>query len=145
MPTAIDSLTEALGGRKVFPKALRNENEMVRNIRLGLPIAAVDALIEGFGLTNDELAAILGISVSTMKRRHQQDRLTAPVSDRLYRVAKIVTLATQTLGNREKATRWLHKPNRSLNGDTPISRLDTMIGFSQVEQTLLRIEHGLPS
>jgi uncharacterized protein (DUF2384 family) len=32
-------------------------------------------------------------------------------------------MATDTLGNREKAARWLHKPNRSLSGETPLSRL----------------------
>lgn len=145
MQTVFDTLTETLGGKKVFRKSFQDENEIVKNIRLGLPIASIDALMEGFSLTAEELVAPLGVSLSTIKRRHSQKRLTAPVSDRLFRVAKIVALATQTLGTQEKAARWLHKPNRSLSGDTPLSRLDTSIGFSQVEDVLLRIEYGLCS
>ncbi len=145
MSAIINTLTETLGGKKVFHKAVHDENEIVQSIRLGLPIAAVDALMDRFSLTAEELVAPLGVSLSTIKRRHTQERLSAAVSDRLFRVAKIVALATETLGNQEKATRWLHKPNRSLSGDTPLSRLDTSIGFSQVEEILMRIEHGLLS
>lgn len=143
MQTVFEVLTEALGGKKVLRKTFRDENEIAKSIRLGLPIASVDALMERFNLTAEELVAPLGVSLSTIKRRHTQKRLTAPVSDRLFRVAKIVALATETLGTREKAARWLHKPNRSLSGDTPLSRLDTSIGSSQVEGVLLRIEYGL--
>lgn len=143
MSATIHVLTEMLGGRKVFPKEIQDENELIESIRSGLPIESVDALIEGFNLTAEELVAPLGISLSTIKRRHKQQRFTTPVSDRVFRLAKIVALARDTLGSREKAARWLRKPNRALSGETPLSRLDTSLGSTQVEHVLQRIEHGL--
>ena len=98
-----------------------------------------------FHLTSEDLVKPLGVSISTIKRRHQSTQLNPNISDRLFRVASIISQATETLGSQEKAKRWLQKPNRTLGGDTPLSRLDTSIGFLQVENVLLSIEHGIYS
>ena len=67
------------------------------------------------------------------------------VSDRLVRMAHIAALAQDVLGQREKAGRWLQKPNRVLGGSTPLEHLDTELGARQVEQILGRIAHGVLS
>lgn len=56
---------------------------------------------------------------------------------------ELIKLAAAILGNQEKAVRWLNKPNRSLSGDTPISRLNTEEGSERIKKILYRIEHGL--
>ncbi len=143
MSLSIESLTSVMGGLKVFSPPLTNKIDLINNIRTGLPTSAIDALMKQFNLTAEELVNPLGVSISTIKRRHQQPKLSSAVSDRLIRLAKIIALATDILGSRNKATRWLHKPNRTLTGESPLSRLDTAIGMSQVEEILYRLEHGL--
>lgn len=143
MDIILDNLTQVMGGKKVFPSPPLNENELVQYIRNGLPVSVMDSIMESFSLTSEDLVMPLGVSISTIKRRHKQTQLTPAVSDRLFRVASIISDATETLGSQEKAARWLHKPNRALEGDSPLSRLDTSIGFQQVEEILLRIEHGI--
>lgn len=143
MQLAINSLIRTLGGKKIFTRDVTDLNDLVQQIRQGLPAEAMDALMETYSLTAEDLAKPLGVSLSTIKRRHQNKHLNPAVSDRLYRIASILALATETLGSREKAVRWLHKPNRTLSGDTPLSRLDTQIGYEQVEDVLFRIEHGI--
>jgi len=143
MDIALDNLTQVMGGKKVFPSPPLNENELAQYIRKGLPVSVIDSIMEAFSLTSEDLVIPLGVSISTIKRRHKQTQLSPSVSDRLFRVASIVSEATETLGSQEKAARWLHKPNRALGGDSPLSRLDTSIGFQQVEEVLLRIEYGI--
>ena len=143
MDIVLDNLNQVMGGKKAFSSPPLNENELVQCIRNGLPVSVIDSIMEGFSLTSEDLVIPLGVSISTIKRRHKQTELTPSVSDRLFRLASIVSEATETLGSKEKAARWLHKPNRALGGDSPLSRLDTSIGFQQVEDVLLRIEHGI--
>lgn len=143
MDTQLDNVTQAMGGKKVFTSPPLTENELVQHIRIGLPVGVIDAIMEQFFLTPEELVNPLGVSISTIKRRHTHAVLSPAVSDRLFLLASIVSEATETLGNQEKAARWLHKANRSLGGDTPLSRMDTYIGIQQVKDVLMRIEHGI--
>lgn len=96
-----------------------------------------------FTLTTDEMAKLLGVSMGNIQCRHKQTQLSPAISDRLFLVARIVSEATETLGNEEKAVRWLHKTNRTLGRDTPLSRLDTSIGIQQLKEVLMCIEHGI--
>lgn len=78
-----------------------------------------------------------------MARRKEQPRLTLVESNRLYRLARMKSRATQVLGSAEKAEQWLARPNPALGGETPVSLLDTDINARQVERVLGRIEHGV--
>ena len=53
--------------------------------------------------------------------------------------------AVSVFGAEDKATTWLQRPNRALNGERPIQLLDTDLGARQVEDVLGRIEHGIAS
>jgi putative toxin-antitoxin system antitoxin component (TIGR02293 family) len=66
-------------------------------------------------------------------------------SERLFRLGPIATLARDVPGSAEKATRWLHTPNRALGHRVPLRQLDTDLGARQVEDVLLRIAHGVHS
>jgi putative toxin-antitoxin system antitoxin component (TIGR02293 family) len=59
------------------------------------------------------------------------------------RLGRITTLAVEVLGDAERATRWLQRPNRALGGAIPLALLDTDLGAQQVEHLLGRIEHGV--
>ncbi|MGH7857479.1 MAG: antitoxin Xre/MbcA/ParS toxin-binding domain-containing protein, partial [Candidatus Binatia bacterium] len=63
----------------------------------------------------------------------------------LYRLARVGAMAVRVLGSEEKAGRWLHRPNRALGNESPLSLLDTAIGAREVEDLLGRIEHGVVS
>lgn len=145
MELAFSRLTELLGGRSVFIKLPKSENDFAQYIRAGLPWRAYDTLTAHFRLSNEELVAPLGLSIPTIKRRKPEKRMSVVASDRLFRIATVLTRAVETLGSEEKASRWLRKPNRTLSGDTPLSQLDTTIGYEKVLETLLRIEYGIYS
>ena len=115
---------------------------MSEAIREGFPTAVVEELMLASGLTLKELADALDLSPRSLQRRRQSGRLARFESDRLYRLARIVALARQSLGDRKHASRWLKQPNRALGGAAPIAAIDTELGARQVENILGRIAYG---
>jgi putative toxin-antitoxin system antitoxin component (TIGR02293 family) len=59
----------------------------------------------------------------------------------LARRKHILMIAERVLGGRSEAERWLLKPARGLDFQTPCSLLFTQWGFQNVESLLFRIEH----
>ena len=76
----------------------------------------VEELMRASGLTLQELADALDLSPRSLQRRRRSGRLARFESDRLYRLARIVALAQQSLGDRMSAARWLKRSNRALGG-----------------------------
>lgn len=47
----MESLVEALGGRKVLKRRITNIDELRETVKAGLPYASLEALMEKFGFT----------------------------------------------------------------------------------------------
>jgi putative toxin-antitoxin system antitoxin component (TIGR02293 family) len=125
-------------------KPLRAGEEAAR-IKAGLPIAEFDALREVLGLTVENLAARVGVSIATLSRRRQSgERLDAALSDRLLRFARLFRLAAELHdGDAEAAREWLTRPARALDGETPLDHAATEAGAREVETLIGRLEHGV--
>ena len=67
----------------------------------------------------------------------------AEQSDRLVRVVRVLAAAEETFGSQDKASRWLRRPTKVLEGEAPLELLDTTEGAREVEDLLHRIDHGL--
>jgi putative toxin-antitoxin system antitoxin component (TIGR02293 family) len=63
-----------------------------------------------------------------------------PKKVRLYRATE---RAAAVFGDKDKADEWLNTPNLVLNGQTPLSLLDSDIGAESVIDILGRIEQGV--
>lgn len=131
-----------LGGKRTFGRTLASENDLREAIRQGFPPVVVEELMRASGLTLKELATALDLSTRSLQRRRRTGRLARYESDRLYRLARIVALADEFLGDHETAIRWLKRPNRALGGVAPVAALDTELGARQVENILGRIAYG---
>jgi putative toxin-antitoxin system antitoxin component (TIGR02293 family) len=138
-------VVESVGGTKAWKGHIKDQHDVVVRLRNGLPYSVLEALASGFQLELKELAPILDIPWTTLMRRRRAKRFRPDESDRLYRVARIVAMASDVLEDKERASRWLRKPNRSLAGEVPLRLLDTEVGARQVETALGRIEHGVYS
>lgn len=64
-------------------------------------------------------------------------------TDRMLRVARIVALAEQVFGGREKALIWLRSKDDRINDRTPLSMLHTESGGRLVENMLWQIDEGV--
>lgn len=66
-------------------------------------------------------------------------------TDRQSRESRLIAQASEALGDRARAERWLGKPSRALDGRRPTDLLDSDDGALEVEQLLVRIQHGVYS
>ena len=142
MVNELRAVVKELGGRRALGRALASESDMRQAIREGFPPPVVEQLMRASGLTLKELACALALSARSLQRRRRSGRLARYESDRLYRLARIVAIANEYLGDHERATRWLKRPNHALGGVAPIEAVDTEVGARQVENILGRIAYG---
>jgi putative toxin-antitoxin system antitoxin component (TIGR02293 family) len=59
------------------------------------------------------------------------------------RLMSISVRAGEVFANQEKAIHWLRSANASLEGKTPLEAAQTDEGYREVEDVLVRIEHGV--
>jgi putative toxin-antitoxin system antitoxin component (TIGR02293 family) len=141
MVNELRAVVRELGGEHALGRALSNDHDMREAIREGFAPAVVKELMRASGLTLKELAQALDLSPRSLQRR-RTGRLAPHESDRLYRLARIIAIADEYLGDHERAIRWLKRPNRTLGGLAPVAAIDTELGARQVENILGRIAYG---
>ena len=142
MVNELRSVVKELGGRKTLGRNLASQSDLSQAIRDGFPPAVVEQLMRASSLTLKELSDALDLSPRSLQRRRRSGRLARFESDRLYRLARIVALAQHSLGDRQRAARWLKRSNRALGNVAPISVIDTELGARLVENVLGRIAYG---
>ncbi len=128
-----------LGGQDAYESVHPLLREAVRR---GLPFASLKALAVALKREPADVAALIGIPERTFQRR-KGAVLTAPESDRLVRVARVVSQAFRVIGDCDRALEWLDRDNKALGGHPPLSLLDTDLGAHDVQNTLQRIEFGV--
>jgi putative toxin-antitoxin system antitoxin component (TIGR02293 family) len=142
MVNELRAVVAELGGKQALGRTLSSDRDLREAIREGFPPGVVEELMRASGLTLKELAAALDLSPRSLQRRRRSGRLARYESDRLYRLARIVAIANECLGDRGRALRWLKRPNRALGGLAPVAAIDTEPGARQVENVLGRIAYG---
>ncbi|EPJ76622.1 hypothetical protein CFII64_25963 [Pseudomonas sp. CFII64] len=108
-------------------------------IRTGVSLEAID------NLSRHGVSAVsVGIiNARTLRhRRTKGERLSPEEGDRLYRVSKLVVLAEQVFGDKDKAAHWLNKAQKAFGGLTALEAAATTPGYVAAEETLERINHG---
>jgi len=142
MADELQAVVAELGGAAALGRKLKTTNDLQAAIREGFPREVVVCIMNSAGLTLRQLSATLDLSPRSLQRRRQTGRLARYESDRLYRLARIIALAKQYIGNEDAATRWLRRPNRTLGGRIPLEVIDTEPGARSVENVLGRIAYG---
>ncbi len=135
------SIETALGGKKKIGEHKAGLDEVILK---GLPVEAANYFKQLLKLTDKEFAQVLGMSERSFHRQKQSvKRLPVNASDRLYRHARIFSLAVAVLGSEESARKWLMAPHFSLNGRSPMEVIATDAGAKKVELILGRIKYGV--
>lgn len=138
--TRLDDTVAMLGIRV----RIRSDLELLPVIRRGLPASALESVSKKMELGVLATAEALGLAKRTIARRIQEKRaLDSEESERVVRLARVLSEANDVLGSLDKARRWLQRPNRALGGEVPLHLLDTDIGTNAVITELGRIDHGV--
>jgi putative toxin-antitoxin system antitoxin component (TIGR02293 family) len=136
-------VAEKLGGRYVLKRVVKSDFDLVEAIEGGLPTAAVESVIRDGMFSAGEIYELVLPRRTLTHRKAKGQPLTSAESDRLARAVRLAARAEEAIGNVEKASRWLRKPNRALLGKRPLDLLESDVGARIVEEVLGRIEHGL--
>lgn len=102
-------------------------------IREGVPLEALDRLAE-LGVDVVDLGIIKPRTLT--HRRSRGQALSTEEGDRLYRAGKILLLAEDVFGSREKAAKWLQKPRKALGGISALEAIVTTPGYEAAEEQL---------
>ncbi|MDT0632938.1 type II RES/Xre toxin-antitoxin system antitoxin [Rubrivirga litoralis] len=129
---------------RAFPElAAGSPSELVAAVRDGLPAERFDALRDVLGVPSAELAAVLRLSPSTLRRRRERGHFDELESDRLVRLAHVVVRAVEVMESERDARAWLTSPSHALGGEAPLDYASVGTGAREVERLLTRIEHGV--
>lgn len=138
------TLLTSLGGKGLIASEPASVGDWVARIRKGLPAASAIAFKEALGLTNDQLASVLGVSTRSVARLDPaKSHLDAVSGDRLVRSARLYAIAVDVLEDAASAARWLKAPQPALGGAIPLELAQTDVGTRAVEDLLGRMEHGV--
>jgi len=133
-----------LGGEAVLGRRAGNRLGMADAVAKGLPEKALERVKESAGLTDAEMASTLGLSQKTIGRmRSGRSSLPAVTSDRLYRLARIYSLARDVFEADDAAREWLRLPQVGLGNRVPLDLITTEAGAREIEDLLGRIEYGV--
>jgi putative toxin-antitoxin system antitoxin component (TIGR02293 family) len=127
----------------VRERPLRDDLQLAQEVVTGaLPLSVLDDLLSA-GFTTTELGDLV-INPRTLRhRRARGEALAMEEAERAVRLARILATADAILGGRAAAWLWLREANLALNRARPIDLLKSEIGARAVEETLVRLEHGL--
>ncbi|MBI2413742.1 MAG: DUF2384 domain-containing protein [Deltaproteobacteria bacterium] len=139
----VQQIAASLGGEKALHHKIKNTIDFDQVIRQGIPWNAGKHIKQILGLKDDQFADFLGMSVRTMMRRKSERRMSPVESDRLFRLAKIYTLAVEVFEDGDMAIKWLNREQIGLGGRRPLEMIQTEAGEKEVENLLGRIEYGV--
>lgn len=129
------------------PEVMSNPLDLSAQIEAGLSNRTVTALKQRMDLTDAEMGELLDISSRTLHRLAQrgEERLSLSVSDRIYRLVRVLEQAEDTFPDAARAHQWLREPQYGLNNEIPLRLLRTEVGTAAVMDLLGRIAYGVYS
>jgi len=110
----------------------------------GLPFRSVSRLARAGGLSETQMARMLGVSSRTLARLRAAGnvKLGSVESDRAVRLARILAIAVDTFGDASRMRGWLREPILALGGRAPVEFLDTDAGIRRIEDVLGLVDYG---
>lgn len=139
-------MLETIGDLLGVKKSIANRLAIAHVVERGLPAVAIDRIKASMNLADADLSSALSISVKTLSRVRQTRRALSLVEgDRLYRIARLFLLAQDVFEQDDFVREWFRSPQIGLNNRTPLDTMSTEAGAREVEDLLLRIDHGVLS
>lgn len=110
----------------------------------GLTYSTVEQLARHSGLKLPELAQLLNISASTLRRRRLRGHFNLGESYCLFGIFAVIGNAIDLFeGNISSALEWLRKPQRGLHGQRPLVVAASIGGHETVLNLIGQLEHGV--
>ncbi len=139
--TVVEEVARKLGGETVLGTVVRSQADLAAAVRSRLPLSALKGLSQA-GITEQEIELFVIPQRTRRHRANKKQPLTVDESDRAVRLLRVQTIAEETFGDNEKASRWLRRPLAELHHETPLVIAQTEVGARVVETILGKIAWG---
>lgn len=107
------------------------------------PVLLLREAYDSFGLTQEQLAAALGISVSKLQRDMAGDRvLDEAVAERVLEIGQLMKLADEVFQDPQKRQSWLNRESYVLGNRRPVQLLSSAIGRELLRDQLNGLNYG---
>ncbi len=125
-------------------KKIASYLDYIKLSNTGITKASINTLADFMGISRKYISEnIFDLSVKTMERKEDNEKLNRKISSHALEIAKLVQHAYTVFRDEEKMKRWLNRENRALNNMKPVELLDTLSGLLLVDDVLGRIEEGV--
>lgn len=129
-------------GQWLGVSATKSDQQILDIVEGQLPTSSIKRLLT-LGFTRSEIDQQV-IPLRTLQhRRSRREKLTVEESDRVLRMARLLSQAEAVYGSRERALDWLRRPNPRLRNRTPLEMARTDTGSRIVEELLVQIDEGM--
>jgi putative toxin-antitoxin system antitoxin component (TIGR02293 family) len=126
-------------------ETIRSPLDLVKLGGKGVSKGAVSRLAKHLSLGLAEMAPLLSVNLRTIQRYSAERVFSRAVSERILRIALVVSRGEEIFGNSEQFSAWLKEPNRALADKKPIDLLVSNFGIDLILDELGRIEYGIIS
>ena len=117
--------------------------ELVMDARAGVAPDRVYELASQLAMSVEDLSRILGLSIKSLRNyRHQGQTLKPATGEQLLKLSELLRWGEKVFGTKENFRQWLEIPSRGLDGQLPLTLLETGGGIDLVQEELERIAYG---
>lgn len=126
-----------------FTQTAANDFDLIKFTRQGFKKQAILTLAKKISLNLQELAGIMHISERTLQRYDDNEIIKTEYAEKAVELARLYTRGEEVFGSLDKFKIWMKTPVHVFRNETPVSLLDTSVGFNIVFNELGRIENGI--
>jgi putative toxin-antitoxin system antitoxin component (TIGR02293 family) len=135
------SVKQVLG----LKETIRTPLDLVKLGGKGVSKEAVSRLAKHLSIGLQEMAPLLSVNLRTIQRYNTERVFSRSVSERILRIALVVSRGEEIFGSVEQFNTWLKEPNKAVADKKPLDLLVSDFGIDMVLDELGRIEHGIIS
>ncbi|MDA3919869.1 MAG: DUF2384 domain-containing protein [Salinisphaera sp.] len=133
-----------LGGPTIIKlESTESPKAVVRLLRRGLPVDSAVYARNHLGVAHRLFDRVLPRTTVASAQKSATRTLSKAVSENLFRLSRLTTIAEEAFGDRERAHNWLNTPNQVFDDEAPAELADTEAGAEWVEAVLMRMMYGI--
>ncbi len=112
-------------------------------VQAGVAKKVLEDLARTLEMNPADLAPQLHVSARTLRRYDAKKNLPREASERLLLLVRVYQRACEVIKDPARAATWIKRPNRALEGKSPLEMMESIFGAERVMDLLGRIEHGV--
>ena len=137
--------TETIADVLGIPGNIRSVVDLDLAIARGLGKESVTRVVARLTTDRKQARALRDRVVPLATWKRTKGRLSAHLSERTERLARVLATAEYTWDDSEQARLWMNRPHPELGGRTPVDVAATELGARAVEDLLDQLFYGIPA